>query len=79
MRAEVEPALLLPNVLGLLASSEKWFEDLRPWVDLNLAESWLFDGTLSGEQWTQLSVAVAVWLVLPGLVGLRMVMRSEVK
>ena len=72
-------ALLVPTVFEILASSEKWFQDLRPWVDLNLAESWLFEGTLSGEQWTQLSVSVAIWLVLPGLVGLRMVMRSEVK
>jgi ABC-2 type transport system permease protein len=72
-------ALLVPTVFGILASSQEWFEDLRPWVDLNLAESWLFEGTLSAEQWTQLAVSVASWLVLPGLFGLRLVMRSEVK
>lgn len=71
-------ALLVPTVLQVLASTQTWFADLRPWVDLNLAQSWLFEGTLSSEQWTQLLVAVAVWLVLPGLVGLRSAVRSEV-
>jgi hypothetical protein len=66
-------------LFGVLASSEEWFKDLRPWVDLNLGASWLFEGTLTGEQWTNLTVAVTIWLILPGLVGLRMVMRSEVK
>ncbi len=72
-------ALLVPTLFEVLASSQKWFQDLRPWVDLNLGESWLFEGTLTGQQWTNLAVAVTLWLVLPGLVGTRMVMRSEVK
>ena len=71
-------ALLVPTVFEILASSERWFADLRPWVDLNLAESWLFEGTVAGEQWLQLSVSVVAWLVLPGLVGLRMAVRSDV-
>jgi ABC-2 type transport system permease protein len=72
-------ALLLPTVFEILASSQQRFQDLRPWIDLKLGESWLFEGTPTGEQWTQLAVSVALWLVLPGLLGLRMVMRSEVK
>lgn len=72
-------ALLVPTVFGILASAQDWFKDLQPWVDLNLGQSWLFEGTLTGEQWTNLAVAVTTWLILPGLIGLRMVMRSEVK
>jgi hypothetical protein len=72
-------ALLVPTLFEVLASSQEWFQDLRPWVDLNLAESWLFDGTITGEQWTNLATAVTIWLILPGLVGLRMITRSEVK
>jgi ABC-type transport system involved in multi-copper enzyme maturation permease subunit len=72
-------ALLVPTVFQVLASSATWFRHLRPWVDLNLAESWLFEGTLSAQRWGQLATAVALCLVLPGLVGLRLVVRSEVR
>jgi ABC-type transport system involved in multi-copper enzyme maturation permease subunit len=72
-------SLLLPTVAGFLATSQDWFRDLQPWVDLNYAQSFLFTGTLTGEQWANLATTAAVWLVLPGLVGLRLVLRSEVK
>jgi ABC-2 type transport system permease protein len=72
-------ALLLPSVSGILAESQKGYRDLQPWVDFNFAQSALFQGTLTGEQWAQVAVTAMMWLVLPALVGLRMVMRSEVK
>jgi hypothetical protein len=72
-------SLLLPTVFGFLAASQGWFRDLQPWVDLNHAEGALFSGTLTGEQWANVAVTTAVWLVLPAVAGLRMVMRSEVK
>ena len=72
-------ALVLPNVFVLLASSQDWFKDLQPWVDLNYAQGFLFTGTLSGEQWANLAVTATIWLLLPALLGLRLVMRSEVK
>ena len=72
-------AFLLPTVSGVLASNHEGFRDLRPWVDLNFAQSALFNGTLTGEQWANLGVAVAIWLALPALLGLRLALRSEVK
>ncbi len=72
-------AFLLPTVSGLLAASQERFRDLQPWVDLNFAQSALFEGTLTGEQWAQVAVTATTWLVLPALLGLRLVMRSEVK
>jgi ABC-2 type transport system permease protein len=72
-------ALLVPTVSGLLAASQQRFEDLQPWVDLNYAQSALFEGTLTGDQWAHLAVTAATWLVLPALVGLGLVTRSEVK
>ncbi len=72
-------SLLLPTVSGLLASSQERFRDLRPWVDLNYAQSALFEGSLTGEQWAHVAVAATTWIVLPALVGLRRVMKSEVK
>ena len=72
-------SLLLPTLADLLAASQNWFRDLQPWVDLNHAQSVLFVGSLSGEQWANLAVTAATWVLLPSAVGLRLVMRSEVK
>jgi len=72
-------ALLVPTVSGLLATSQQGYRDLQPWVDLNYAQSFLFEGTLTGAQWAHLAVTVAVWLALPALIALRLVTRSEVK
>lgn len=72
-------SLLLPTLFGFLAASQQWFRDLQPWVDFNYAQSALFDGTMSGEQWANLAVAGLIWLILPLTAGLILVMRSEVK
>ena len=72
-------AFLLPTVSGVLASSQEWFRDLQPWVDLNFAQAALFNGTLTSEQWANLAVTAGAWLVLPAILGLRLVMKSEVK
>jgi len=72
-------SFLLPTVLGLLATNKPGFADLQRWVDLNLAQSFLFDGTISGVQWARLGVATTLWVVLPALLGLRLVARSDVK
>ena len=72
-------AFLVQTVFGLLARNEAGFRDTQPWVDLNYAQSFLFDGTIAGVQWTRLAVATTLWLILPALLGLRLVMRSEVK
>ena len=72
-------SLLLPTVAGILASSQEWFQDLQPWVDLNYAQAALFEGTLTAEQWANVAVTASTWLLLPAILGLRLVMKSEVK
>ena len=72
-------AFVLPSLYGVLTSSVDWFPDVRPWIDLNLAESFLFEGQVTGEQWANLAVTAGLWIILPALVGLRLVMKSEVK
>ncbi|TCN44829.1 hypothetical protein EV644_10133 [Kribbella orskensis] len=72
-------SLLLPTVAGILAASQEWFRDLQPWVDLKYAQAALFEGTLTAEQWANVAVTASTWLLLPALLGLRMVMKSEVK
>ena len=70
---------VLPPLAMLLAASQQWFKDLQPWVDFNWAQGALYNGSLTGEQWAQLGVTTALWLVIPLGIGLAMLMRSEVK
>ncbi|QBR93329.1 ABC transporter permease [Nocardioides euryhalodurans] len=72
---------LLPTVFGLLATSQQWFADLQPWVDIQFAQSGLFvfEQSLTGEQWAHIAVTGVTWLLIPMAVGLGFVMRAEVK
>lgn len=72
-------SLLLPTLTSVLAQTQEWFAGKQPWLDFNYASSPLFEGSLSGQQWAQLGVTSAIWLVVPLAVGLRIVLRSEVK
>jgi hypothetical protein len=72
---------LLPSILGLLATSQNWFQNLQPWIDLQYAQSslFLFDGPLTNQQWANIGVTGIIWLLIPLVIGLRFVVRSEVK
>ncbi|MEP9363214.1 ABC transporter permease [Nocardioides sp. CN2-186] len=70
---------VLPPLAMLLAASQDWFDKLQPWVDFNYAQGNLFNGVMDGEMWAQLGVTSIVWLVIPLAIGVRLVMRSEIK
>lgn len=72
-------ALLLPTVFGVLATSQSSFRTIQPWLDLNLTQGLLFEGRLTVEQWAHLAVTATIWLILPSLLALRLVTRSEVR
>ncbi len=72
-------SFVLSVLTEVLAASQQWFADARPWVDYNFAQVPLFDGAVSAEQWAQLGVAGLFWFVIPFAIGLRLVLRSEVK
>ncbi|MCW2768411.1 MAG: hypothetical protein JWO11_4370 [Nocardioides sp.] len=72
-------SFVLPTLAMLLADSQQWFRDLQPWVDVTYAQSALVNGTMTGEQWANLGVTHLIWLVIPLIVGVRLVLRSEVK
>ena len=72
-------AFVAPPLLELLAANQAWFHDLHAWVDPNVTQQLLFHGPLIGQQWVQLAVTTAAWLVAPLLVGLWTLQRSEVK
>jgi ABC-2 type transport system permease protein len=74
-------SFLLPTIFSLLATSQDWFRDLQPWIDVNFAQAALFEfnGSLTGEQWANIAVTGVIWLVIPLAVGLGFVTRAEVK
>ena len=72
-------SFVLPVAFGALAAFQEWFRDLQPWVDVNYAITRLFDSTMTAEYWQQLGVTTLVWLWIPLALGLRAVLRAEVK
>jgi hypothetical protein len=72
-------AFVAPTLLMFLALNQQWFADAQPWVDPNYSQDALFQGGFTSEQWAQLGVTSLVWLVLPLGVGVRSLLRSEVK
>ncbi|MCR1782610.1 ABC transporter permease [Nocardioides carbamazepini] len=71
--------LVLPGLSGALGAAQQWWADNSGWFDPNESRFLLFDGGLGGQEWAQLAVTSALWIALPLLIGMRMVLRSEVK
>jgi ABC-2 type transport system permease protein len=72
-------AFVIPGLLAFLALNQAWFREARPWLDPKYNQDLLLRGGLTGEQWTQLAVTTAAWLVLPLIAAVADVLRSEVK
>ncbi len=70
---------LLPTLSLILAASHEGFRELQPWVDFDHAQSALFNGAVTTQQWTQLAVTGTVWLVIPMIIGVGLAIRAEVK
>ena len=73
-------SFVLPGILALLALVREWFLDLQPWIDWNYTQVQLFDGaTNTGKEWAMLGSTTMIWIVVPLVVGLVFLRRSEVK
>jgi len=71
--------LVVPTLSEILAANASWWHDSRAWVDFNFAQGGLFNGEMASRDWAHLGTATVIWLVIPLAVGLRMMLRSEVK
>ena len=72
-------SFVVPPLLGLLAMTQDWFHDVQPWVDLDHQLAELLRGSFDSEQWWQLAATSGLWLVLPLIIGMWTLVRSEVK
>jgi len=73
-------SLVMPGILALLAQVRSWFEDLQPWIDWHYTQVALLDGvTNTLKEWAMLGSTTTIWIVLPLVIGLLSLRRSEVK
>jgi hypothetical protein len=70
---------VLPPLSMLLASLNGWWEDKQVWLDFNWASGPLYDGEMTGSDWAHLAVSGTLWILVPLVVGLLLIRRSEVK
>ncbi|MCK0112079.1 ABC transporter permease [Ornithinimicrobium sp. F0845] len=69
----------LPTLLPLM-SLVSWLATPYEWIDLTMTTAPLTTGeALTGEQWGQLAVSVALWIGVPLVIGVWRVLRREVK
>ena len=73
-------AFVAPGLLAFLAFHQRWFHDARPWVDAKYNQDALLRGDgLTGESLAHLAVTSIVWVLLPLIVAIVRLLRSEVK
>lgn len=69
----------LPTVWGILTSTVEWFADIGEWIDLNTTSIPLSTHEMDGDAWARLAVSVAIWVVLPLVLGWFRLLRREMK
>lgn len=77
--AYVAYSFLLPTIFGALTALTDWFKDIGPWVDFGRAQGALYEAPVSSEEWAHLGVTGLIWFVIPMVVAVWAILRSEVK
>jgi len=71
---------VLPGLMELGAYYLDWFKSIRDWIDFNAAQTPLQGGTsVTGTEWAHLLVSGLIWVGIPLAIGLRRMLRAEVK
>ena len=69
----------IPTVWGILTSTMEWFADIGRWVDLNTTSIPLTTHQMDGDAWLRLAVSVAIWVLVPLVLGVVRLLHREVK
>jgi hypothetical protein len=75
------PAIVALSTLPITwtaVASLSFFADAAPWTDTRLALAPLHEEVLSATQWAQAGTALALWMLLPLLIGIWRIARQEV-
>ena len=71
-------ALFALPITWTAVASLSFFADAAPWTDTRLALAPLHEKVLSATQWAQAGTALALWMLLPLLIGIWRITRQEV-
>ena len=71
-------ALFALPITWTAVASLSFFAGAAPWLDTNLALAPLHEEVLSATQWAQVGTALALWMLLPLLIGIWRITRQEV-
>ena len=77
--AAIVALFALPLAWTSLVNLVTALHDLRDWLDLQTTNIALFEHTMDAEAWAKLGVSVAVWVLLPLVLGTIRLLRREVK
>jgi ABC-2 type transport system permease protein len=77
--AAVSAYFVVPNLATLGVNAIPGFKNGKGWVDLNSAQSPLYNHEMSPHAWAQLATSVLIWVLAPLAAGIVRVLRSEVK
>lgn len=69
----------LPTAWAVLGGLLEQVRTAAQWLDLGQTTRPLFNGPVTTEQWAQFGTSVAVWVVLPLVVGMWRLSRTEVR
>lgn len=70
---------VLPNLWSAVFATVGGLKSAEAWVDLSQATGNFYNDKMTGTGWLQLLVALAIWVVVPILIGVWRVSRTEVK
>jgi ABC-2 type transport system permease protein len=71
-------ALFALPITWTAVASLSFFADAAPWLDTRLALAPLHEEVLSATQWAHAGTALALWMLLPLLIGIWRITRQEV-
>jgi ABC-2 type transport system permease protein len=69
---------VLPTAWGAIGSIS-WFEDAARWLDQSRTMAEMSERALSGTEWARVGTSVALWVLLPIVLGFWRVKRNDVR
>lgn len=70
---------VLPTVMTMLSTLVSWIGKYSDWIDLTFATMGVSSGEFTGATISRAAVAVSIWIILPGVLGLIRMWRREIK
>ncbi|CAG7572878.1 ABC-2 family transporter [Barrientosiimonas humi] len=77
--AAIVAYLVLPMLWSILGAAVSWLSTAGEWLDTSRTLQPLYEAQMQGDDWPKLFVSIAVWVVLPLVLGMIRLRRSEVK